>query len=732
MVLLFSLTLFLSAGLMFVAELMTGKMLLPLLGGTPAVWNTCMMFFQGVLFLGYCYAHLVIRRLGLRRQVALHVIVLLVALIVLPIRVGEQAAASVPLETNPIPWLLGFLALATGLPLFAISATAPLLQRWFSNTQHPQARDPYFLYAASNAGSMVGLLSYPLLIERTLRLQTQTWLWTVGYGALVVLAFGCAFVALRSPRPATVAAVSFGNDLELTVRRRLRWVLLALAPSSLMLGVTTYLSTDVAPFPLLWVLPLALYLLTFILAFARHAVHPKVWMGRAVCILAILLMLLFIVQAHQLQWALVLLHLTFLFLASLVCHSTLARDRPPPARLSEFYLSLSFGGLLGGVFNSLVAPLVFPIVLEYPVAVILACALRSSEESDERSVGLSMRNVWWALATAALMFGVIVGMQIARVKPSSLNAAWMFGPPALVAYRFVKRPMRFALCLAAILGVGLWYANSMMRTTSVERNFFGVLRIATDRSHKFRELMHGTTLHGRAWLDPARQTEPTAYYSRTGPAGEFFADFDRRTASATVAAIGLGAGEMSSYARSVDDWTFFEINPAVVRVACNSNRFAFIKHSPAKRVGIVLGDARLQLRHAERGQYGVIILDAFNSDSIPVHLVTREAVRLYLDKLAGGGVLLFHISNRRLDLKPVVANLAHDAGLVALSCDDLVLKGGELLDGKEPSQWVVMARQEADLGSLVSNPRWQRLRPEPRQRLWTDDFSNVLQVIRWR
>ena len=267
----------------------------------------------------------------------------------------------------------------------------------------------------------------------------------------------------------------------------------------------------------------------------------------------------------------------------------------------------------------------------------------------------------------------------------------------------------------------------MARTTYVERNFFGVLRIAADRAHKFRELTHGTTLHGRAWLDPARQTEPTAYYSRTGPVGEFFAAFGQRTPTATVAAIGLGAGEMASYARPTDDWTYYEINPAVVRVACNPNRFAFIKRSPAKRVGVVLGDARLQLRYAERGQYDLIIVDAFNSDSIPVHLVTREAVRLYLDKLADGGVLLFHISNRRLDLKPVVANLAHDAGLVAASCDDLVLKAHEVLDGKEPSQWVVMARHEINLG-----PHWQPLPPEPGGRLWTDDFSNVLQVIRWQ
>ena len=737
MVLLYSLTLFLSAGLMFVVEPMIGKMLLPLLGGTPAVWNSCMMFFQGVLLLGYSYAHLATRWLGARRQAVLHVVVLLVALIVLPIRVSDRTAASVPTDINPIPWLLGFLTRVTGLPLFAISASAPLLQRWFSRTRHPRAQDPYFLYAASNTGSMLGLLSYPLLVERTLPLQMQSWLWMIGYGVFVALTLGCAAVVLRAPQTArpsiavAAAATNVGDGIDVTIRRRLRWVSLAFVPSSLMLGVTMYLSTDVAPFPLLWVLPLALYLLTFILAFARHGVRPKPWLGRVVCILAILLIFLFAVDGRRPEWFLVMLHLLFTFVASLVCHGALAQDRPSPAHLTEYYLCLSFGGMLGGVFNSLVAPLVFPMVLEYPLAVILACAIRPSEEAPTaRGARLPWRDAMWTLATGTLMFGVIVGLRVAGVTPRPLNAVWMFGLPALMAYRFVKRPVRFALCLAAVLGVGLWYGGAMTRVEFTERNFFGVLRITVDRGQKFRELMHGTTMHGRAWIDPARQAEPTGYYYPTGPVGQFFAAFDRRTA-ANVAVIGLGTGGLSCYARATDDWTFYEINPAVVRIACNPKRFAFIKLSPAKRVGIVLGDARLQLRYAVPGQYDLIILDAFNSDSIPVHLVTREAVRLYLDKLADDGVLLLHISNRRLELKPVVANLAHDAGLIALACDDLRLKVADVLNGKEPSQWVAMARTETALDPLLADRRWQRLHPEPRLRLWTDDFSNVLQVIRW-
>ena len=738
MVLLFSLTLFLSAGLMFIAEPMIGKMLLPLLGGTPAVWNSCMMFFQAVLLLGYSYAHVATRRLSARRQAAVHAVVLLAALIVLPIRVSEHVVGSVPTDTNPIPWLLSFLARVTGLPLFAISASAPLLQRWFSNTRDRRARDPYFLYAASNTGSLLGLLSYPLLIERTLPLQTQSRLWEIGYAVFIVLTLGCTTVVLRAPRGASASAAvpadvtTVEDRSEVTTRRRLLWMSLAFVPSSLMLGVTMYLSTDVAPFPLLWVLPLALYLLTFILAFARHGLRPRPWLGRTVCLLAILLIFTFAVDARHPAWFLVTLHLLFCFVASLVCHGRLAQDRPSAARLTEYYLCLSIGGMLGGVFNSLIAPLVFPLVLEYPLAVVLACAMSPTEERPQvRGASIMWRDAAWTIATATLMFGIVVGMRMAGVKPGPLNAVWMFGLPAVVAYRFVKRPLRFALCLGAMLGVGFWYDGAMTRVLFRERNFFGVLRITVDREQKFRELTHGTTLHGRAWIEPARRAEPTGYYFRTGPVGQFFDAFDQRPA-ATVAVIGLGTGGLSSYARATDDWTYYEINPAVVRVACNPKRFAFIQLSPAKRVGIVLGDARLQLRYAAAGQYDLIVLDAFNSDAIPVHLITREAVRLYLDKLADGGVLLFHISNRRLDLKPVVGNLAQDAGLVALWCDDIRLKAADVLDGKEPSQWVALARHEAALGPLLSDGRWRRLPPAPGLRLWTDDFSNVLQVIRWR
>lgn len=732
MILLFSLTMFLSAALLFTVEPMIGKLLLPLVGGSPSVWNTCLMFFQGVLLLGYGYAYVSTQRLGVRRQAVLHVVVLLLPLVVLPIRITGTAVASLSSEGNPIPALLGFLAVATGLPLFVLSTTAPLLQRWFANTGHVRACDPYFLYAASNAGSLVGLLSYPFLIEPSLSLKTQCWVWAAGYVLLMLLILVCVVVLRRTATPtAQVEATSGAPTEPIGLERRLRWVLLAFAPSSLLLGVTTYLTTDVAPFPLLWVLPLALYLLTFILVFARRPVATSQWLERAVCGLAIVLIATFLTGMRQPPSLYVIMHLAFFFLAALICHSTLAKDRPAPEHLTEYYLCMSFGGVLGGIFNALLAPILFPTVLEYPLVAVLACALRPSEEKPTACRAFSWRDIAWGLGTAAFTFVVIAVMQRAGIRSSQCNAIWMFGLPGVIALRFVKRPLRYGLCVAGILSIGAWYTYTMGRSVYITRNFFGILSITVDTEHKFRQLMHGTTLHGRAWIDPKRETEPTAYFFHNGPAGQFFASFNQQKTNAHVAVIGLGAGALASYARPGEDWTFYEIDPDCVRIACNPRRFPFLQRCVAKRVGVVLGDARLQLHDAAPALYDLIVLDAFSSDSIPSHLITREALRLYLDKLRPDGRLLFHISNRRLRLEPVVANLAHDAGLVAFSCTDGWLRPSDVKDGKEPSQWVVLAKRREDLGSLPADSSWVALTARPGLRLWTDDFSNILQVIRW-
>ena len=730
-----SATLFLSAALSFAVQPMIGKMVLPLLGGVPAVWNTCMVFFQATLLLGYAYAHWSTRWMGSRYHALTHLSLMLLPAAVLPITISQRMISSVPVDTNPIPWLLGFLAVTAGLPLLVVSATAPLLQKWFTSTTHRDADNPYFLYAASNAGSLLGLLGYPILIEPRLRLAQQSRFWAIGYGILVVLVLCCAVTMWR--RRATAAKPdSASNDLGSTPpiawQRRLRWMLLAFVPSSLMLGVTTYITTDVAPIPLLWVAPLGLYLLTFILVFARRPLLAPAWLGRVLCLLAVVLIVIITVEATQPAWLIVMLHLLMFFAAAMVCHSELSRDRPPAARLTDFYLCLSVGGVMGGIMNALLAPMLLRRVWEYPLVMILACAVRPVAPFQIVPTQKLWPKLLWPLGIGLLMAGLILSLQSSRATPSHLNILTTFGGPALLVYRLVKRPTQFALSLGAMLAASSLYAFSQGRILHLERDFFGVLRVTTDPQGKFHQIVQGNTVHGRQSVDPLRATEPLAYYHRTGPVGQVFEVFNAAPVAPRVAIIGLGAGALACYALPGQDWTFYEIDPAVQRIAEDPRHFSYLRHSSARKLNVVLGDARLQLQGAPERQYGLLILDAFSSDAIPVHLLTREAMRLYLEKLADHGLIALHITNRRLDLKPVVANLANDARLVCLNRDDLAISVTETTEGKDASQWVILARTKEDLGALPSDRRWQPLPSRNSFDLWTDDFSNIISLLRWR
>jgi spermidine synthase len=765
MALLFSVTLFISAGLLFSVQPMIGKIILPKLGGTPAVWNTCMVFFQAVLLLGYAYAHF-LTRLGIRRQAMIHLGLILLPLFVLPIQVSSKTIMAIPNENNPIPWLIGFLVVAIGLPFFAVSATAPLLQKWFSSTRHHRAHDPYFLYSASNTGSMIGLLSYPILIEPRLSLMQQGWFWAVGYGCLVALIV-CSALALWYLKPGSAAVaeniglshreesslpattekqIAKNNPLDgrrvqwqreddsISYLRLLRWVLFAFLPSSLLLGVTTYLTTDIAPFPLLWVVPLAIYLLTFILVFARKPVFPPPWLGRTLSMSAIVLIIAFITGANHPAWLMTILNLLLFGAAAMIFHGELAKDRPAPRRLTEFYLCISIGGVLGGLFNALIAPLLFQNVIEYPLVMLLACAFKpAGDVTDVSDAKLTTRwrDAAWAIGIGSLTAGLILSVPAFRLTSGRLSTLYIFGLPALMTYRFVRNPIRFGFSLMAILAAGLLYTNVSGRTLMVERNFFGVLRVTQDAEGKYHQLFHGNTMHGRQTIDPMRQGEALSYFYRTGPIGQVF-DIFNTSSKTSVGIIGLGAGSMTAYARPTQDWTYYEINPAVESIARNPKFFTFLKDSKARTLNVILGDARLCLKEAHDQQYDLFVLDAFSSDSIPMHLITSEALRLYLEKLANGGILAFHITNRRLDLKPVFANLAYNAGLIGLIRDDSQVDITDRINGKEGSVWVVMARRKADVVSLVNDSRWRQLHPDPHVGVWTDDFSNILSVIRWR
>lgn len=762
---------------------MVAKMILPLLGGTPAVWNTCMVFFQAILLAGYAYAHATTAWLSARGQVLVHVILLFIPLLVLPIAVGREWAP--PDDHNPILWLLAILTVSVGLPFFVLSSSAPLLQKWFASTGHPSAKDPYFLYAASNLGSMLALLSYPTLIEPWLPLKAQTWiaqnhLWALAYGLLIVLVAACGWaVWRRAPQskgwgtdakgPTSEAEVWEELRNRPTTGQRVHWVALAFVPSSLMLAVTSYITLDIAAVPLLWVIPLALYLLSFILVFARW---PLLLHKAMILIMPLAVLLLIFTMLGEIKMRVtttIALHLVAFFLVAMVCHGELARRRPSPRYLTEFYLLMSLGGVLGGLFNALVAPMVFWGILEYPIAMVLACLLLPRWNPDGQpllnhlfpgTMPKWVSNVLdfvlpIAFGTAVLGFLVFLGGGLGEKSAlrgahdlvirgmkwlvqkasrgeytddhfSRVRSIVMYGLPVLVCYACVPRPLRFGLCVAALFLAGAQWEKIKDRDRDdhvlhQERTFFGVLTIkdapynddSSDEEQVFRRhsLLNGDIMHGEEIFSPELEGQPITYYHKTGPIGQLFSSFQGPYAKHHLAVIGLGSGTMACYDQPGREITFYDINPAVVRIAQNPDYFTFWSNcQPTPH--LVLGDARLKLEQAPDHGYDVIVVDAFSSDAIPIHLITREAIELYFRKLTEarpdqhqlyGGVLMVHISNRYLDLRPVLSNIAQDLRLFGMVEYDR----NEAAPGKTSSEWVLLVRDREDLGWLAKDTRWE-------------------------
>jgi hypothetical protein len=735
----YALTLFASATLLFFVQPMFARMVLPLLGGTPGVWNTCMVFYQAALLAGYAYAHALTTWLPRRHQALVHACVLLCPLLVLPITV---ARGWVPAgDTIPGPWLLALLTVSVGLPFLVVSTSAPLLQKWFAGSGHAAARDPYFLYAASNAGSMLALLGYPFLVEPHLGLRAQSAAWAVGYGVLASLILVCAWLLVRAPEEPAAAGPAAADvpGAAIPWTRRGYWVALALVPSSLMLGVTSRLTTDVAPIPLLWLPPLALYLLTFILAFSRLQPVLRPWAVRLAPMTTLALVALLVFGFRPPLAVDVGLHLAGFFVLALVCHGELARTRPDPEYLTQYYLLMSLGGVLGGLCNALLAPVVFRSVLEFPLALVAGCLLTPCLAAGGRRGNLAGDTLaaLGAAALTALILG-LDGLVDLTALANRLGGGFAIlvlvaqvALPMVVCYALAGRPVRFALAVAAVLAVGQVHQDWKNHVEHRERSFFGQLTVQPDPTGQFRWLLHGTTLHGQQSLDPGRQGEPFSYFHRTGPAGQLFAVLDARQRPLNVGVTGLGIGTLAAYARPGDAWTFYEIDPAVPRLARESGYFTYLRDAEGRGavVRVVLGDARLRLEEAPDHGYDVLVLDAFSSDSLPVHLLTREAIELYLRKLREDGVLLFHISNRYLRLESMMACQARAADLVGYWQHDADVSGHP---GKEPSTYVVLARGSTPLEPLLANGRWRPLPQEPGVGPWRDDFSNLLSVLRWR
>jgi len=862
----YAFTLFSSATLLFLVQPMIGKMILPLLGGTPAVWNTCMVFFQALLLAGYGYAHLSTTFLGVRKQALVHMGVMLLPILFFPIAINKTFLEGG--EDNPISGLLLLLFTSVGIPFFVVSSSAPILQKWFSSTDHPAAKDPYFLYGASNLGSMLSLVGYPLFVEPYLLLADQKKYWAVGYGFLMILT-ALSGLLMYTCAPAEVSTSSNQESEDESEKesedeaekvswgRRGWWVLLGAVPSSLMLGATTYMTTDIAAIPLLWVLPLGLYLLSFIIVFSRvpEWVHSSMIVATPMLALLLVFMMLSEIRPPKVYYT-VAIHLACLFTVSMVCHGELARNRPSTKYLTEYFLWMSFGGVVGGLFNGLLAPIVFYGIVEYQLILMGTCFilpplfiskpnkwnnladlslallfiigggvliyLRTKDNDIQYDILKSTNNWKWhasivgifliygvyyifkeraqrleraldvvlPLALAFLSFGLIWGLFSDTLwprvkglagwiglKPAQTLAILTYGVPTVLCYTFVERPFRFGLSVGAILLASGF--NTLFDTTVSyqDRSFFGVLKVENDRF--FRRLVHGTTLHGKQFLDPDGHGIPLTYYHETGPIGHVMAAYnvpDKDNKYPNCAFIGLGTGTMAAYANKGQHVTFYDIDPVVKRIAFDNDKyFTFVEDARTKgaKVDLILGDARLTMERqdlTEEEKYKIIVVDAFSSDAIPIHLITREALKMYLTKITPDGLICFHISNRYLDLKPVLANLARAEDLKTLYFSD----DDEAEAGKARSTWVVLANNQKALSRLLTKENlkpiqtewdrplkmlsgmsweqspgpgsfalmllgalkntdapWEPVKTRDDVGVWSDDYSNLLSVFMW-
>ena len=876
---LFTLTTFLSALLLFAVQPMFAKMVLPVLGGSPSVWAVAMLFFQAALLAGYCYAHLLLRFVPVATTGFIHLVVSAVAFVVLPI--GLPAWFGEPPAGEPYLWQLGLFSVAVGLPFFAVAANAPLLQAWFASTGHRQSGDPYFLYAASNFGSFLALLGYPLVLEPLIGLRTLSWYWALGFAALLV-ALAVAFVFVRrfaTPQP----DVALATDLDVdsappTVKQRLGWIGLALVPSALLTAFTNHVSTDVASAPLIWVMPLALYLLTFVLVFRQEPrvlialgliigaavavtlrfvstrffsdadtwtavttavggdgrailltglvggvvflvaqrflpISRMAWL-RGVHLIAVIVGLFAMSQTRYESWFIsATIGLIVFFSSTMVAHRTLYEARPAPRHLTEFYLWMSYGGALGGLFAALIAPKIFSEIFEYPILVALTMACRPGA-LDALIDGLQSlyRGVrgkhgpltdrphdrpkldelmvlwviiacgvlaWWVMDTAMGWLRVYNGLNLSSLfawtqwvsKPIGVwYAEWgaaamiaaLFGIVVLLAWRHPTRQLVAALAMCGAIVM----LQSGVRRSEADRSYFGVYRVY--QSGDYNVLMHGTTLHGAQRIrneagETIVDTSPTTYYHPKSPMARAVElvreNISAKGGTSRIGVIGLGTGSLACHAAEGEKWRFFEIDPVMVRIATEPDNFSYLANCQPNPPDIVIGDARLTLAKEKNASFDLLIVDAFSSDAVPIHLMTAEALHLYLDKVGPNGVAVLHVSNRYLDLDGVLAATAKLVpGVHGIVVSDDAAEGGY---GSTSSTIVVFSRNEASLvpfredsdvselddrsgrarvlacGELglgaqlgclgLRGLRAIGLAPSSRGlRAWTDDFSDVL------
>ena len=717
-VLLFTLTAFLGAGLLFVVQPMVARLVLPSYGGSATVWSTSSLFFQVLLLIGYLYTHAATQRLGPRWQPPVHLLVLLAPLLMLPIALPYDAAPQA--GASPVLWLLRALVLMVGLPFLVVATTGPLLQRWYSWTGGPRAKDPYFLFASSNLGSFGGLLVYPFLVEPSLTLQEQRTWWSWGFVAFVLLTSSCGLVTLMagrsSARGAETAVVLRASALGWG--RIGRWTMLAFLPSAMMLAVTAHVSTDIAAIPLLWVVPLAIYLGTFVAAFARTSRRVPAWLTRAAVATTVLAAA--VMPTSQVLPATLTIGIQMVMLAVVgyAAHAQLAAERPEVLQLTAFYLVVAVGGALGGLLNGMLAPLIFDRVWEYPL-VLAAVPLILIPVAGLKGALATYAARGWVSKVVAGLAGVIVvsSLSLGIGASSSQVGAVLLLVTLVLAAGWLLSSGRMLVAVALAVLLVLVSVGASSGAIDHRRTFFGSYRVgeSVDR----HTLAHGTTLHGSQWRDE-RRLEPTTYFARSGPLGAVFS----ATKLQDVGIVGLGVGTIAAYGEAGQTFHFVEIDPEVVAIARDPHFFTYLRDSKA-RVEVTVGDGRLEIAKLAPGSLDLLILDAFSSDAVPIHLLTVDAMRMYTERLRPGGLLVINISNRVVDLRPVLRGAADQLGWTAVWGS-----GGDAggTDGATPSHWVVMAANPANVASLATRPGWEPL--PARSVTWTDDYSSLLSVLR--
>lgn len=711
---LFGLVIFSAAALLFAIQPMVAKNLLPEFGGSSRVWLISLFFFQAALLLGYSYAHFSHAWLG-RKHIWLHLV--LAALVVwwLPLETTQPD----PSLASPSLQLLAALGLSVGFPFFVLSATSPLVQAWWSQIKGGD-QEPYFLYSASNAGSLLALLAYPFLLELWFPISAQMkwWSWAFGiFGAFLVAA---ALLTARASKPVTENPAGTKADVAAKPgwSARLGWILLAALPSSLLQSVTLYFSTDLAAAPLLWVLPLAIYLITFIIAFGRFDKTPSALQVRITGFALILSAALLLSETYDPAALLFAVYAITLFLAALLAHQKLANARPQPRFLTEYYLWISLGGVVGGALNAFVAPLVFNDVWEFPLGLALAGLVVAGKPEYRR-------NFFLLAAAPALMVIASRFLFADQEEANLLSKLTGTGIPLVLIY--------LSLAIRGAFGpaLGLWmlasilvYVNPDNPVLTQERGFFGVHRVIKNESLNAHDLQHGTTLHGRE-LQGELATVPSTYYHLSSPLAELLVT----TPKPRWGIVGLGAGSLSAYLRPGEHLTYFEIDPIVADLATNERYFGTLQAARKRgTVEIELGDARLTLAAVDDQSLSMLLIDAFSSDSIPLHLVTLDALDLYAQKIEPDGLLVFHISNQYIDLRGVLARIALERGWQVRFALDAVYSQAQLDQGKIASGWMAIS-MTPEAEQKLNAGRWLPLAGDQATPLWTDDKSSLLQAI---